>query len=588
MYWKTLSREERQKWEEKAVIAQAEHRKRYPDWRFRPGANAMAKLKIKDGGGGSTRKRSILNRIKDQPTTSTADGGQEADVPKDKGKGKGKAKEKITGEEKRCAKIADFLVKGKKGLDLEVAVKEWEGGRSSEEVSSVGDGGKAKGRGTSAGGAQSSSRIRTRSSNLAKRGQKVAGSRPDALGDASTSSIIIPGTSIMDLAPQPGSDNYTHRSRSPERPSRVEATGGNLAKIPLTHMFKRSLSAPASNHRFPHSKDHEEHEPRTPVTQQSSPPVDQSGPPPSTSYGHVRRDTVSFPMNPADFAAQHIPWPDSSWWRPADSDNLTYNRSQLNTPMLVGELDYAGSDVRQLNQAYSEVCRYRIVVIPCITVVDCGDQQGGVHISNWGTVGGHDLTEIDDPYLHAQSTDPSASSTPISPSPPPLGAISSPTISPTIASTSTLAPTFYAQQPSLPSSSFSTLSGWAGEYPQFIGSIPAKPVESDGHSIPPRSTLNLGWQQNHGWHNQLQPMGLQGGSGGWGQSQMGMDLGSPSRSSRKVTFQDHPYRLRNRPYRHVAPLGRQELQGSVYDTHEEENSDDGEPRDSHRVSSARH
>ncbi|KAF8879400.1 hypothetical protein BD779DRAFT_1155694 [Infundibulicybe gibba] len=50
MYWKTLPREEREKWEAKAVVAQAEHRRRYPDWRFRPGANAMAKLKVKDGG----------------------------------------------------------------------------------------------------------------------------------------------------------------------------------------------------------------------------------------------------------------------------------------------------------------------------------------------------------------------------------------------------------------------------------------------------------------------------------------------------------------------------------------------------------
>src|ERR1700734_3682166 len=66
MYWKTLPREEREVWEAKALVAQAEHRKRYPDWRFRPGANALAKLKVKDGpvtnkrrnsnSGGSTRK----------------------------------------------------------------------------------------------------------------------------------------------------------------------------------------------------------------------------------------------------------------------------------------------------------------------------------------------------------------------------------------------------------------------------------------------------------------------------------------------------------------------------------------------------
>jgi hypothetical protein len=57
MYWKTLPREEREAWEAKAVIAQAEHRKRYLDWRFRPGANVMARSKFKDGGGGGPTRR---------------------------------------------------------------------------------------------------------------------------------------------------------------------------------------------------------------------------------------------------------------------------------------------------------------------------------------------------------------------------------------------------------------------------------------------------------------------------------------------------------------------------------------------------
>lgn len=48
-YWKTLPKEEREKWEAKAVVAQAEHRRRYPDWRFRPGMQSQ--LKTKDGTG---------------------------------------------------------------------------------------------------------------------------------------------------------------------------------------------------------------------------------------------------------------------------------------------------------------------------------------------------------------------------------------------------------------------------------------------------------------------------------------------------------------------------------------------------------
>ncbi|THU77881.1 hypothetical protein K435DRAFT_599973, partial [Dendrothele bispora CBS 962.96] len=34
MYWRKLSSSERAVWEEKARIAQDEHRTKYPDWRF--------------------------------------------------------------------------------------------------------------------------------------------------------------------------------------------------------------------------------------------------------------------------------------------------------------------------------------------------------------------------------------------------------------------------------------------------------------------------------------------------------------------------------------------------------------------------
>src|ERR1700733_6326852 len=109
MYWKTLPREEREVWEAKALVAQAEHRKRYPDWRFRPGANALAKLKVKDGP--VTNKRRHSNNSGTHARKSKSETSE--------------VKEKS--DEKRCAKIADFLVEGKKGLDLEVALKEWEG-----------------------------------------------------------------------------------------------------------------------------------------------------------------------------------------------------------------------------------------------------------------------------------------------------------------------------------------------------------------------------------------------------------------------------------------------------------------------------
>src|SRR6266481_5126260 len=113
MYWKTLPREEREVWEAKALVAQAEHRKRYPDWRFRPGANALAKLKVKDGPVTNKRRSSNSGGSSRKSKSDTAE-----------------VKEKS--DEKRCAKIADFLVEGKKGVDLEAALKEWEGNAAKE------------------------------------------------------------------------------------------------------------------------------------------------------------------------------------------------------------------------------------------------------------------------------------------------------------------------------------------------------------------------------------------------------------------------------------------------------------------------
>jgi hypothetical protein len=57
-----------QAWEAKAVIAQVEHRKCYPYWWFRPGANATARLKFKNSGGrGPTRRGQP--QVKNPPVT---------------------------------------------------------------------------------------------------------------------------------------------------------------------------------------------------------------------------------------------------------------------------------------------------------------------------------------------------------------------------------------------------------------------------------------------------------------------------------------------------------------------------------------
>ncbi|KAH6908493.1 hypothetical protein BKA70DRAFT_1427085 [Coprinopsis sp. MPI-PUGE-AT-0042] len=136
-YWKTLSPQERAEWEAKAVEAQEEHRQKYPDWRFRPGPYAVGKPKIKEAG----PKRTAANTPKDTPEDRESPASQSAkkkDVSEAKGRGKGKGKEKEApsgrsvpeGRERRdsrCEKIASLIVAGKTGADLANAVEEWEG-----------------------------------------------------------------------------------------------------------------------------------------------------------------------------------------------------------------------------------------------------------------------------------------------------------------------------------------------------------------------------------------------------------------------------------------------------------------------------
>ena len=204
MYWKTLPREEREVWEAKALVAQAEHRKRYPDWRFRPGANALAKLKVKDGPGTNKRRNS------NSGTSTRKQKGEMTEV-----------KEKS--DEKRCAKIADFLVEGKKGLDLEAALKEWEGNVQRETKVKGWKGNVVKGVKEMQGSAvKDSGSRRTKESATSA---CPAGETTPEIADASTSACK------SDLQP---------RCLTPDVPP------DHRFKVPLTAMFKRSLSAPAS------------------------------------------------------------------------------------------------------------------------------------------------------------------------------------------------------------------------------------------------------------------------------------------------------------------------------------------------------
>ncbi|KAF9031406.1 hypothetical protein BDZ89DRAFT_1013155 [Hymenopellis radicata] len=91
MTWQGLSDAERQVWHDKARAALDEHRRRFPAYAFRP---SHQKPVPSGGGGGGTRKKRV----------------REVE-PKDT---------------KRCAKIAELLVKGFKGAELDDAIREFD------------------------------------------------------------------------------------------------------------------------------------------------------------------------------------------------------------------------------------------------------------------------------------------------------------------------------------------------------------------------------------------------------------------------------------------------------------------------------
>lgn len=204
-YWKTLPREEREVWEAKALVAQAEHRKRYPDWRFRPGANALAKLKVKDGPGIANRRRS---------TQSTK-----------KGRGNAGSKKKNKSKDERCSMIADLLVEGKTGAELESALRNWENGISREVE--VGKGAVGK-----------------------------EGEHDHEGGDEGNLGEVFPTTNHFQMEPVQFSQGFYHTSQVTQvntdghddlstSQHRCKTPHDDRFKVPLTAMFKRSLSVPA-------------------------------------------------------------------------------------------------------------------------------------------------------------------------------------------------------------------------------------------------------------------------------------------------------------------------------------------------------
>jgi hypothetical protein len=86
--WQNMPHEERQIWHSKAKVAQAEHKRKFPDYAFRP------------------------SHVKSKSSATTGE--------------KRKVREVGPKDMKRCAKIAQLLVEGKKGADLQAAIEEFD------------------------------------------------------------------------------------------------------------------------------------------------------------------------------------------------------------------------------------------------------------------------------------------------------------------------------------------------------------------------------------------------------------------------------------------------------------------------------
>ena len=311
----------------------------YPDWRFRPGANALAKLKIKDGGS-AMRRRSA--RVKDPPDEAAEDDLVDADQgEKRKGKEKGRSKSSARMLSLRCAKIADLVADGVRGEELEVAVKQWEGDRK------MGKEKPQRPRLSRTRGASSASTTHARSHSYTA----------STMGSSSMSDIHYPNDS------SPSTSNITQNSQllKPDNHSPLPSD------VPLTHMFNRSFSAPVSHTDLPagpispsepsddSSADdispYTTTEPRSGSYDNYSPLIMQVSPTGTHNHAHERRDSISFPMpsgtNTAttsfDAPQQHLTWQDAenqrrmeemqepnSWW--GDSRSTEVDASTFGYP----------------------------------------------------------------------------------------------------------------------------------------------------------------------------------------------------------------------------------------------------------------
>lgn len=176
-------------------MALADHRKKYPDWRFRPSSNALAK--VKDGPKRRNNK-----------------------------KARGEAEKKVKNREKRCDKIADLLVAGKTGVDLEQAIEKFD--HENQDAFKLEDGGCGV---------------------FSMKTQEPVS--PSSAGDAGVEKHIVKDV-------RPPSDTHAQGCSVSLPVSRDMTPHTYDARFctPLTSMFRRSSSAPAAHTRVPLGETH--------------------------------------------------------------------------------------------------------------------------------------------------------------------------------------------------------------------------------------------------------------------------------------------------------------------------------------------
>lgn len=218
--------------------AQADHRARYPDWRFRPGTNvdAIAKRKTKDKNkdrpptrrrrNPSTRDKDLLAVASAGPTDGGGNdggtnwgGGSGGPVGRSGTGGRCKGKRRGVIQERRCAQIAELLARGVKGVELSSAVQAWD---KESGVSNVTDGMFVSEQGAQGLRADTDATVDMEAAS-------PSGSHNESRGPKDSAEVVEVETK--------GSVKMTKaRSMSSAQPPRFN--------VPLTSMFRRASSAP--------------------------------------------------------------------------------------------------------------------------------------------------------------------------------------------------------------------------------------------------------------------------------------------------------------------------------------------------------